>query len=33
MEAMEDEGEDAPTPRGLRPLDPGELPPYDVDAT
>ena len=33
MEAMEDEGDDAPTPRGLRPLDPGELPPYDVDAT
>jgi sec-independent protein translocase protein TatB len=34
MEAMEDEGaDDAPTPRGLRPLKPGELPPYDVDAT
>jgi sec-independent protein translocase protein TatB len=33
MEAMEDTDDEEPTPPGLRPLDPGELPPYDVDAT
>ena len=34
-EAMEEAGdEDArPRRRGLRPLGPGEIPPYDVDAT
>ena len=33
IEAMEDTEDEEPTPRGLRPLAPGELPPYDVDAT
>ncbi len=33
IEAMEDAERDAPARRGLRPLDDGELPPYDSDAT
>ena len=34
VEAMEDaEADAAPRRRGLRPLDEGELPPYDADAT
>lgn len=35
MEAMEDSGGEAAHPkrRGLRPLEDGEIPPYDVDAT
>ena len=34
-EALEDEDDDEPRParRGLRPLDEGEVPPYDADAT
>ena len=37
-EALEDDDEDEPAPRttrrrGLRPLEDGELPPYDADAT
>ena len=33
IEAMNDVDEPAPKRRGLRPLDEGELPPYDVEAT
>ena len=33
MEAMEEADRDAPPRRGQRPLDEGELPPYDADAT
>ncbi len=35
VEAMEDAGEEETRPRrrGLRPLEAGELPPYDADAT
>lgn len=35
MEAMEDAGDEdvRPKRRGMRPLDEGEIPPYDVDAT
>jgi sec-independent protein translocase protein TatB len=35
VEAMEDAGEEEARPRrrGLRPLEAGELPPYDADAT
>lgn len=34
IEAMEDAEEDAkPTRRGLRPLDDGERPPYDLEST
>nr|WP_216653663.1 sec-independent translocase [Nocardioides sp. zg-DK7169] len=33
IEAMEDPAPAAPKRRGLRPLAPGELPPYDADAT
>lgn len=35
LEAMEDEapGKTVPVRRGLRPLEAGERPPYDVDAT
>ena len=34
IEAMNDAEEDAkPKRRGLRPLEPGELPPYDAEAT
>lgn len=35
IEAMEDSGEEAARPkrRGLRPLEDGEIPPYDLDAT
>lgn len=33
MEAMNDEDEPAPRRSGQRPLDPGERPPYDADAT
>jgi len=33
VEAMEDPAPAAPKRRGLRPLDAGELPPYDAEAT
>lgn len=33
LEAMEDEDEPASLRAGLRPLEDGELPPYDVEAT
>jgi sec-independent protein translocase protein TatB len=33
IEAMNDVDEPRPKRRGLRPLDEGELPPYDVEAT
>ena len=33
IEAMNDVDEPRPRRRGLRPLDEGELPPYDVEAT
>lgn len=33
MEAMNDEDEPAPRRAGQLPLDPGERPPYDADAT
>ena len=33
MEAMEDDDENEPLRSGLRPLDDGEVPPYDVEAT
>lgn len=33
MEAMNDEDEPEPLRAGLRPLEPGERPPYDADAT
>ena len=32
-EALEDDDEERPTRRGLRPLAEGEVPPYDADAT
>nr|WP_258562829.1 sec-independent translocase [Nocardioides sp. MAH-18] len=32
-EALDEEDEPVPARRGLRPLDEGEVPPYDADAT
>ena len=32
-EALEDDDDDEPARAGVRPLDDGEVPPYDVDAT
>lgn len=33
MEAMAEEDEEARSPRGQRPLAPGEVPPFDAEAT
>ena len=33
MEAMEDDDDEEPLRKGLRPLSQGEVPPYDVEAT